>query len=214
MDDGMATRGTRRSTVRVPSDSAVFTLLLVMILAACGGSRGAESDPAASVIENAASSADSEQGNATVNDGAVDASSGDVEVASEFTMMSLAGDEVSLSSLRGRYVLINFWATWCGPCRDEMPYLQQLSVDYADQVTVLGVNMREDPERIHPFVEEFGLTFPVLLHPTDELIMENHVLGLPVSYVVGPDGEVVYRKIGEISPEEFDAWLDENLTSG
>lgn len=132
-------------------------------------------------------------------------------VSTHFTMMSLSGEEVSLPSLRGRYVLVNFWATWCGPCRKEMPYLQQLSVDYADQLTVLGVNLREEPKRIEPFVEEFGLTFPILLDPSDELVLENNVRGLPVSYVVGPDGTIVYHKIGEILPEEFDLWLDENL---
>lgn len=137
----------------------------------------------------------------------------DAELATDFTMTSLAGEEVALSSLRGRYVLINFWATWCAPCREEMPYLQQLSVDYADQMTVLGVNLREEPERITPFVEEFGLTFPVLLDPPENILAENNVRGLPVSYVVGPDGTVVFRKIGEMLPEEFDPWLAENLES-
>lgn len=181
-------------------------LIVASTIAACGSGSDAATKTAP----------ETENGSAQVAEKAVDpiaesAPADDAELASEFTMTSLAGEEVALSSLRGRYVLINFWATWCAPCREEMPYLQQLSIDHADRLTVLGVNMREEPERIYPFVEEFGLTFPVLLNPPDNIIGENNVRGLPVSYVVGPDGTVVYRKIGEMLPEEFDPWLAENL---
>ncbi|MEM7133530.1 MAG: TlpA disulfide reductase family protein [Chloroflexota bacterium] len=133
------------------------------------------------------------------------------ELATNFTMQTLGGDELSLEALRGRYVLVNFWATWCIPCRKEMPYLQQISDKYDGQLVVLGVNMREKAERVQPFIDEMGLTIPILLNPPNELLLEHNVRGLPISYIVDPEGAIVYRKIGEILPEEFDPWLHEHL---
>ena len=140
-------------------------------------------------------------------------SSANPNVATDFSLTSLDGDQVVLSELQGKYVLVNFWATWCIPCRKEMPYLQEVFEQYEDQVVVLAVNMNEDPERVRPFIEEFGYTYPILLDPPDELAAEHNVRGLPVSFIVGPDGEIVYRRIGEILPEEFDVWIEENLES-
>lgn len=141
----------------------------------------------------------------------VDAGASQVELATDFSLVSLDGDHVTLSDLRGRYVLVNFWATWCIPCRKEMPYLEEVSVKHSDQLTVLAINMNEDAERVRPFIEEAGFTYPILLDPSDELAIEHNVRGLPVSFIVGPEGNIVYRRIGEILPEEFDLWLDENL---
>lgn len=131
----------------------------------------------------------------------------DFPMATNFVMTTLEGEELSLESQRGHYVLVNFWATWCVPCREEMPYLQQLSDDYDGELTVLGVNLNEDAERVAPFIDEMGLTFPILLDPPDELLAEHNVRGLPISYVVDPEGAIVHRVIGEIRPKAFDAWL-------
>ncbi len=133
------------------------------------------------------------------------------ELATNFVLPNLAGDEVSLDSFRGKYVLVNFWATWCVPCRKEMPYLQNISEKHSDQLVVLGINMGEDVERVEPFVEDMALTFPILLDPPDTLTDEHNVRGLPVSFIVGPDGQIIWRQFGEILPEEFDRWLGENL---
>lgn len=131
--------------------------------------------------------------------------------ATNFTLSSLDGESVSLESLRGQYVLVNFWATWCVPCRKEMPYLQALSDNYPERLIVLGINMREDAARIQPFVDEMGLSFPILLEPTDEILLEHNVRGLPVTFVVDPGGKVVYRELGEVQPEEFNQWLEVNV---
>lgn len=133
------------------------------------------------------------------------------DLATSFTLSSLEGESISLESLKGQYVLVNFWATWCVPCRQEMPYLQALSDKYPERLVVLGVNMREDAARIQPFVDEMGLSFPILLEPTDEMLLEHNVRGLPVSFVVDPEGMVIYRELGEIQPEEFDQWLEVNV---
>lgn len=168
------------------SKIGIWGLLLVfaLLLAACGQAAGVEA-PAES----------------------------NADIPSDFALMSLDGEEVVLSELQGKYVLVNFWATWCIPCRKEMPYLQEVFEAHEDQITVLAINMNEDAERVRPFIEEFGYTYPILLDPSDELAAEHNVRGLPVSFIVGPEGEIVYRRIGEILPEEFDVWLEENLES-
>lgn len=129
----------------------------------------------------------------------------------EFVLETLDGGEMALSDLRGEHVLVNFWATWCVPCRKEMPYLEELSNNYEGELTVLGVNLNEDVERVRPFIDDMGLTFPILLDPSDDLKIEHGVRNLPVSFVVDRDGIVVHRIIGEIMPEQFDVWLDENV---
>ena len=135
------------------------------------------------------------------------------EIAPPIEAELLSGDEISLDNLRGKTLIINFWATWCIPCRKEMPYLQEVFEKHGDQLTVLAINMNEDADRVRPFIQEFGYTYPILLDPSDDLAAEHNVRGLPVSFIVGPEGDIVYRRIGEILPEEFDVWLAENLSS-
>ena len=188
---------------------SLFSISLVglLLLSGCAGRSANDSEMSATDGSTTAVSA-------TSSDSAgaeIEAEVADVDLATNFTMTTLSGEEVSLESLRGRHVLVNFWATWCVPCREEMPYLQAISDDHAEQIVVLGVNLGEDTKRIQPFVDEMKLTFPILLDPPDALLAEHNVRGLPVSYVVGPEGAIVYRQIGEILPEKFDPWLDENL---
>lgn len=132
-----------------------------------------------------------------------------VILAPDFQLATLDGQSLHLADLRGRYVLLNFWATWCLPCRDELPYLQQLADDHADQLTVLGINMREAPSDIQPFVEAMGITFPILLQPDDETLLAYNIRGLPLSFVIGPDGALLLRQVGPLQPETFGPWWAE-----
>jgi thiol-disulfide isomerase/thioredoxin len=129
------------------------------------------------------------------------------EPAHSFTLSTLDGNSLALSDYQGHWVLVNFWATWCGPCVDEMPYLQELATTHED-LTVLGVNMREQPSDIEPFVNDLGITFPILLNPDDAMLLAYSPQGLPLTYVIAPKGTVVYRQYGPLEPEHFDAWLD------
>jgi thiol-disulfide isomerase/thioredoxin len=135
------------------------------------------------------------------------------ELALDFHLTTLAGQPLALADLRGRWVLINFWATWCLPCRDEMPYLQQLADRHGDQLTVVGVNLREALTDVQPFVEELGLTFPILLQPDDATLLAYQVRGLPLSFVVSPRGELLFRQLGPLRPASFDAWLSEQMAA-
>lgn len=129
------------------------------------------------------------------------------EVAHDFFLPALAGDKQKLSDLRGRWVVVNFWATWCAPCLQEMPYLQELADTHGDILTVLGINMREEPTQIAKFATDNGITFPLLLAPDDETLIAYNVIGLPATWLIAPDGTVVYKQFGALAPDEFNLLL-------
>jgi peroxiredoxin len=113
--------------------------------------------------------------------------------APDFTLSTPAGESIRLSDLRGQAVLINLWATWCPPCRQEMPAIQRIYRDYRDQgFVVLAVNTtsQDDPFNIAPFVERYGLTFPVLLDETGEVSAAYNLRSLPTSYFIARDGTI------------------------
>lgn len=122
-----------------------------------------------------------------------------LEPARDFELPMMDGGTVRLSDLRGRWVLVNFWATWCAPCREEMPYLEHLASEHADTLTVLTVNMREPPAVIVPFALEIGLDQPILLRPDDATLLAYDVRGLPVSVLIDPDGMVAMRAMGPLT---------------
>src|SRR5688500_4860298 len=99
--------------------------------------------------------------------------------APDFALTTLDGQRVQLSALHGRWVLINFWATWCIPCREEMPYLQALADQHAVWLTVLAINLREPTSVIQPFVDELALRLPILVQPDDQTLLAYGVGALP-----------------------------------
>ena len=130
------------------------------------------------------------------------------ELAPDFTLAALDGAAVQLSTLRGRWVLVNFWATWCAPCREEMTYLDGLAAQHADRLTVLAVNMRESEDAVAAFVAELDLHLPVLLMPDDGTLLAYNVRGLPISFLINPDGAVVQRMVGPVTPGRIEAKID------
>lgn len=113
----------------------------------------------------------------------------------DFTLNTLKGDTINLYEQRGKWLIINFWATWCAPCREEMPILQMLHEDYPD-IMILAVNLRESEEAIKPFIQELGLTFPILINPDNQILSDYQVIGLPQTLVINPAGEVTLRTFG------------------
>lgn len=105
-----------------------------------------------------------------------------------------------LADYKGRVVLINFWATWCAPCRDEMPSIQRLKEKLAGRpFVILAVNLDEPQSRIEKFLSEVKLDFPILLDPGRRVAKGWGARILPASYIVGPDGRVRYTVVGEIN---------------
>jgi thiol-disulfide isomerase/thioredoxin len=126
-------------------------------------------------------------------------------LAPDFTLTTPDGDSFTListidrSSTAGKPVVLNFWATWCGPCRIEMPHMQATSEKYAGQVAIIGVNQMEPADRITDFAAEFGLTYPLLV---DEQNVVNNLYGitsLPTTIFIDANGTVRELIIGTIS---------------
>jgi thiol-disulfide isomerase/thioredoxin len=109
------------------------------------------------------------------------------------------GNALDLSDLRGRVVIVNFWATWCVPCKDELPSLQRLREKMAGKpVEVLTVNYGEMPERVRPFLEKEGLALRVLLDREKDAGRDWRVGGLPMTFVVDAKGRARYSAFGEL----------------
>ena len=110
----------------------------------------------------------------------------------------LAGRSVDLKALRGRVVVVNFWATWCDPCKEEMPSLQRLRERMSGRpLEVLTVNYGEFREKIAPYVERQGITLPVLLDTQKDTAKGWKVGGLPMTFVIDAKGRVRYSVYGE-----------------
>ena len=123
--------------------------------------------------------------------------------AAEFSLQSRAGEAVSLSSLKGQVVLINFWATWCGPCRKEMPLLEQIQKKYAPLgFTMLGVNVEEDTRLMDTFLREVPVTFPILLDPANGVSKLYNVSAMPSTVIVDRKGTVRFIHQGYLPGDE------------
>ncbi len=133
-------------------------------------------------------------------------------MAPDFTLRTLDGKQVTLSDLRGRPVLINFWATWCPPCRLEMPAMQRVYERHKDEgLVILAVNYRETEEQVRPFVEELGLTFSILLDRDGNVANQYRVLGLPTTYFVDRTGRVRQVRVGAMSEDFMETNVQELL---
>jgi peroxiredoxin len=128
--------------------------------------------------------------------------------APDLRLANLEGKEVSLSDLRGQPVLVNFWAVWCGFCRVELPEMQEVYEAYKDKgFVILAVDVQEEKPPVQDFVNELGLTFPVLLDTKGEVTRSYRVRGLPTSYFVDPNGVIVGVQVGPID----EAWMKKYL---
>jgi peroxiredoxin len=112
-------------------------------------------------------------------------------IAPSFTAATLNGDPIALDSLRGRPVVLNFWATWCAPCEVEMPELQRLHEAYAGQVVVVGVNTGEAETAVAAWAQARGLTFTLALDEAREIAALYQLRGQPTTFLIAPDGEIV-----------------------
>lgn len=134
----------------------------------------------------------------------------DIEIGKEapnFTLKNLDGEDVSLSDYRGKIVLINFWATWCGWCDKEMPDLQKLHEDN-DDLVVLAVDSMEDKEVVRKYIEKGNYDFEVVLDQDGKISQTYLVSGLPTSYFVDKDGILLLGVPGMLTYEQMDLVLE------
>jgi thiol-disulfide isomerase/thioredoxin len=121
-------------------------------------------------------------------------SAGDVAPDFEYTLSD--GATHRLSELRGKRVLLNFWATWCEPCRAEMPDLQQAADAYGDSVVILGINKLEPIAVIPPFADELKIRFPLIVNTKGDISNRYGAKNIPTSFFINKDGTVGFRQIG------------------
>ena len=137
------------------------------------------------------------------------------KLAPQFTLKTTDGKTVSLADYKGKAVLVNFWATWCAPCKLEMPWLIDLQKQYAGQgFTVLGVSEDDPPfTGVAAFAQKMGINYPVLL--ADDAISKAYggVDYLPTSYYIGRDGKIVVETAGILSKDEMAANIQKILAT-
>ena len=118
---------------------------------------------------------------------------------------TLDGDSISLAALEGKVVLLNVWATWCHPCRDEVPFLQDVHERYAARgLELVGVSVDAAGEdaAIRDFARHYGMTYPIWRDPGERVSTTFLVIGVPASFVVGRDGTLLWRKTGPVSESD------------
>jgi peroxiredoxin len=128
--------------------------------------------------------------------------------APDLTLNDLDGRKVNLSDYRQNIVLINNWATWCPPCRAEMPTLVKYFNEHADQgFTLIGIEAGDPVEDVKSFVDRYGISFPVLLDPNNKSLIAFQNDSLPSSYVIDLDGNVILAWTGPINRDMLEKYL-------
>ncbi len=131
--------------------------------------------------------------------------------APDFELTDLSGKSVRLSDFRGKPVVLNFWATWCPPCRQELPTLQDLHVRRGSAVVLLAISQGEAAQDVLAFVRQYGYTFRVLLDPQLSVGQAYGARAIPMTVVVDPDGVIIFIRRGVIRPGELDLALQEYI---
>ena len=126
-------------------------------------------------------------------------------LAPDFTLPQLDGQPIRLSSYRGKIVLLDFWATWCDPCREEIPHFIELQERYSQAgFQIIGVSMDDAPDPVRTFYQQFQMNYPVVMGNAG--IGEDYggVLGLPIAFILDRDGRIVVKHVGATKPEAIE----------
>lgn len=130
----------------------------------------------------------------------------------EFTLSDLNGKPHHLSDYRGKWVVVNYWATWCPPCQEEIPELVHFYDTHKDKAVVLGVDMDMggiSQKQLRQFVSDYFISYPVL-NGTSDMDTVGPVPGLPTTYLIAPNGKLVARQVGEVTSDILDAFIKKN----
>lgn len=195
------------------------SLIAVLVLAAVAGTSGVfigmalvrmrhGTSPSSSFTSKAQpiKGTGSEIGMKQIDDGAVIRFARDPSPAPPFLLNDLSGRTVSTAQFRGKVTIVNFWATWCPPCREEIPGLIALQNKYKDRLRIIGVSVDEDqsPAYVKAFADKVGINYPVVMGV--EIAKEyGGVMALPTSFVLNTDGRVVQKHVGQLEPGETES---------
>lgn len=136
------------------------------------------------------------------------------EEVEDFILKTLKGGTVSLKDYRGKLIFLNFWATWCPPCRAEMPSMQRLWEEFKEEdFVILAINIREENKPVSSFMNERGFSFPVLLDEKGKVARSYGIRGIPTTFFLNPDGEATGKAVGarDWDSEESFQLIDELL---
>src|SRR5208283_1355214 len=128
----------------------------------------------------------------------------DPDPAPDFQLKDLAGKDLSLASAKGKVVLLNFWATWCGPCRAEIPSLIELQNRYKERLQIIGLADDDDPDAVKQVVDSEGINFPVAMVNNKIRFDYGGILALPTLFVINNDGRIVQKHVGLFNPALYE----------
>jgi thiol-disulfide isomerase/thioredoxin len=123
-----------------------------------------------------------------------------------FTLKDMNGADVKLASFKGKVILLNFWATWCGPCKAEIPSLVELQAQYGDDLVVLGFSVDDPVEKMRPYAAQYRINYPLLVGNGREDVQEafGPLFGIPVSVIIGRDGKIAKKHSGIATKSQFE----------
>ena len=196
--DAPQSRMSRRTRAWLGMGAVAVALVLLTMLAAPGNDPNA---PPPAADAGAGSAADA----GTLGVGA--------PAPLHFILKDTTGGDVKLESLKGKVILINFWATWCGPCRVEIPDLVELQHQYRDDLVVVGVDVLDEFARVHPFAAELKVNYPLLDGNNREDVEKafGPMWGLPTTVIVARDGTVLKKHAGIATKEQFQQYIESAL---
>lgn len=200
----------------------IFSLLLlgllsVALITGCGNKENAEIDKDKTIdegknIEKTVEIGENNEGE-TGEDEEVKEGIFVGDKAYDFTLLDREGNEISLSSLKGKVVFLNFWASWCGPCKAEKPHMQKVHEEYKDEeVVILAVNVtaveRNGIEDVNTYLDKNKFTFPVLYDQDGSVATQYRVRAFPTTYILNKEGIIVQRIEGALSDERMKAQIE------
>lgn len=190
----------------------LFSVLLACTLtvtAGCSSDDGSASDPAASAERLPSQSGMPASEKIQSPD--------DPKPAPDVTVETMDGETIALANRPGEVLLVNFWATWCAPCRKEIPDLVDLQNEFGPQgLTVIGVSLdQQGAEVVKPFLDEYAINYPIVLDAEGAVEKAfGGVYGLPMTYVIGPEGRIQHRVLGLFPTEEMQPKITALLANG
>jgi len=137
------------------------------------------------------------------------------QVAKTFTLESLEGDEeISLEDFKGKPIVVNFWATWCGPCKQEMPFFEKTWKEYKDkEVVFIGIDVMDDKDNAQEFIEKLGISYTNLYDPSGKTSNSYGVVALPATFFIDKNGDIAVKHygsfLGKDAEKAFKSYLED-----